>query len=44
MFLGKIMSDVKYCKLLILGFGFVGYMVVVYVVCVNFNFVLIIGI
>lgn len=34
---------IKYIKLLILGLGFVGYIVVVYVVCVNLNFVLVIG-
>lgn len=34
----------KYVKVLIFGFGFVGYMVVVYVVCVNLFLVLIIGI
>lgn len=37
------MSNVKYSKFFIFGFGFVGYIVVVYVVCVNLKFVLVIG-
>lgn len=38
------MSEVKYLCFIILGFGLVGYIVVVYVVCVNFKLVVIIGI